>query len=241
MSDGFLLSHVVNQGDIAACQALLTESMVDPNAPNAAGESALHVAIRRCLPSLVELLLRFDANPGQPSDARCGAQTPLHLAAELDQNAALAMLLQFGADPNVVNAQRETPLHVAARLGHASSARMLIAHGASVLAEDGLGRSPLRLAEASARRSAAHAEIAAAIMVAIRDSQGAGAADALKVDHAAVAAAGGPVAAVAAGNATRLSGIPLLPSGQFMAEARQMDAAHIAWLNTVVKKEGKRK
>ncbi len=231
-SEGFLLSHVVNQGDVAAAQALLSEMGISPNEVNASGETALHVAIRRCLPAMAELLLRFGANAAQPSDVRCGAQTPLHLAAELDQCTILTMLLAFGADPSVRNAQRQTPLHVAALLGHVAAARVLVAHGADVSASDSLGRTPLSLAETAAKRSASHAEIAAALLAAIRDAYGASAAEAHGVDEAAVALAGGPIAVLGSGQSVKVSGVPILASTHFVAEARSEDATRIAWLQT---------
>lgn len=234
--EGFLLSHLVNQGDIAAVQALVTEAMVDVNAPTPAGESCLHIALRRCLPSMLELLLRLGADPRLASEERCGRQSPLHLAVELDQGAAIGLLLAFGADPNVTDAQGQAPLHVAARMGHVTSARMLIAHGANVAAEDGLGRTPLRLAEWAFKRSPAHAEIAEALYVALKDV---GVDGVSKVDEAAVAAAGGPIAVIAGGATCRVSGVDIKPAPAFMAEARQIEAAHVAW--TVTPAAGKRK
>ncbi len=246
--EGFLLSHVVNQGDIAATQALLSEAStlgIDVNTSlNPAGETPLFVAIRRCLPAMVELLLRFGADPQIATDARCGRQTPLHLATELDQCTAIALLLAFGADPNTLDAQRQTALHVAARMGHVSSARILVAHGTGLLAEDGLGRSALRLAEASAKCSAAHAEIAKLLLAAITDAHGKQFVEDknLKVDETANAAAGGPIAFLMAGQVVKSSGVPLLPASQFLQEARQVDAANIAWVNSsTISSIGKKK
>lgn len=238
-SEGLLLSHLVNQGDIAAVQALLTEAMVDVNSATPAGESCLHVALRRCLPSMVELLLRFGADPGMASLERCGKQAPLHLAVELDQGPSIAMLLSFGADPNKLDAQKQTPLHIAARMGHVTSARMLIAHGANIVAEDGLGRTPLKLAEWAMKRSDAHAEIAEALMAALKEVYPhGGVPDTVgRMDDAAVAAAGGPIAVIAGGQACRLSGVMVQPSSQFMSEARANEAARISWTQTAVRRK----
>lgn len=246
--EGFLLSHVVNQGDIAATQALLSEAStlgIDVNdSLNPAGETPLFVAIRRCLPAMIELLLRFGANPQIATDARCGKQTPLHLATELDQCATITMLLTFGADPNTLDAQKQTALHVAARMGHVSSARVLIAHGTNLLAEDGYGRTALRLAETSAKCSLAHAEIAKVLLAAITDAHGKQFVDEnnLKVDETANAAAGGPIAFLMSGQVVKSSGVPLLPASQFLQEARQIDAANIAWVNSsTISSIGKKK
>ena len=237
MSEGFLLSHVVNQGDLAACQALLNEGMVDVNAATPAGERCLHVAIRRGLSAMAELLLRFGADPRAASQPRCGQQTPLHLAVELDHGPCLQMLLAFGADPNAVDAQRQLPLHVAARLGHVASARVLVAHGSALADEDSLGRTPLRLAEASMKRSSGHAEIVTLLLSSIGSAHGAQALDALKVDAEAAAAAGGPLAALDAGHAIRVSGVPLLPPAAFAAESKHLDTTRIAWIHTVQRKK----
>lgn len=246
--ESFLLSHVVNQGDIAATQSLLSEASaigIDVNSINSSGETALFVAIRRCLPAMVELLLRFGADPQIASDERCGKQTPLHLATELDQCSTIAMLLSVGgANPNTVDAQKQTALHIACRLGHVSSARMLIAHGTNLLAEDSLGRSALRLAETSAKCSPAHAEITSVLLKAIADAHGTAYVEEnnLKVDETAVAAAGGPIALLAANQPVKVSGVPILPSGMFMQQARQVDQANIAWVNSsTISGQGKKK
>ena len=268
--EGFLLSHLVNQGDIPAVQALLSEGSalgIDVNTDlNPSGETALFVAIRRNLPAMVELLLRFEADPNIATDERCGKQTPLHLAAEFDQCTSMTMLLQFGANPNTVDAQKQTALHIAARMGHAASARILIAHGTNLLAEDLLGRSALRLAETSAKCSTAHAEIAKLLLASITDAYGNAFVEEnnLKVDDVAIAQAGGPIQMLMGGNSggggassagggsssssatanvsLKISGVPIQSSHLFMQQARQIDSSNIAWVtSSTISGAGKKK
>lgn len=54
-----------------------------------------------------------------------GSSTPLHLAASLNQTAAVRLLLQHGADAHSIDTNDQTPLQVALATGHTKVARML--------------------------------------------------------------------------------------------------------------------
>ena len=175
------------------------------------------------------------------------------------------MLLQFGANPNTVDAQKQTALHIAARMGHAASARILIAHGTNLLAEDLLGRSALRLAETSAKCSTAHAEIAKLLLASITDAYGNAFVEEnnLKVDDVAIAQAGGPIQMLMGGSgggasntnagagssssstanvSLKISGVPIQSSHLFMQQARQIDSSNIAWVtSSTISGAGKKK
>lgn len=72
----------------------------------------------------------------------------MHLACYARAHNALAVLTEFGADPNVVacNSSLETPLHSAVRSDDAEGVRILLAAGADQRFPDGAGRTPLQLA-----------------------------------------------------------------------------------------------
>ncbi len=73
--------------------------------------------------------------------------TPLHCATWKGHKAAVALLLEAGADVNAKNANSHwgnTPLHAAAHGNQRAIAEMLITHGADINAEFGPGRTPLR-------------------------------------------------------------------------------------------------
>lgn len=80
----------------------------------------------------------------------------MHLACYARAHSALAVLTEFGADPNVVacNSSLETPLHSAVRSDDAESVRILLAAGADPRFLDGAGRTPMQLAIETAAVSA---------------------------------------------------------------------------------------
>ena len=58
------------------------------------------------------------------------------------------LLLEWKADPNVVQAGGWTPLHQAAAHGREEIAKLLLEHGASLTAKSEDGRTPLEMARA---------------------------------------------------------------------------------------------
>lgn len=62
--------------------------------------------------------------------------TPLHLAAQNDHFAAVAMLLQLGCKVDGLGSSGATPLHRAAFSGAVASMRILLQHGASLFVKD---------------------------------------------------------------------------------------------------------
>ncbi len=112
-----------------ALAALLLENGADPNAAGA-GYTALHAAVLRDDPNLVEALLAYGANPnarllrGTPA-RRGGADfafnkhwlgaTPLWLAAGFHRPALIRALTAGGADPLLPSSDGTTPLMAAAQ------------------------------------------------------------------------------------------------------------------------------
>lgn len=160
---GFMLLHAVNQGDLAQCQMLLVECPLNINHRNAIGESCLHVAVTRGLVTMLELLLRYGADPNVTTLARCGSYTPLHIAARTNNPKIASILLLHNADPNIPDAVGKLPLHEAAINGYEALARLLLSHGSIASAEDHLGCTPLHHAKKN-RRDA----VALCIMAAIQ-------------------------------------------------------------------------
>ncbi len=56
------------------------------------------------------------------------------------------VLLDAGADPNVLMGNEQRPLHAAVKSGHPGIVKALISKGADIHSLDSLGRSPLVLA-----------------------------------------------------------------------------------------------
>jgi len=61
---------------------------------------------------------------------------PLHIAAANNQKEIAELLIEYGADIEVVNYSSETPLHIAARFNSKEVAELLIEKGANLNAED---------------------------------------------------------------------------------------------------------
>eukprot|EP00754_Rhynchopus_humris_P043753 Rhum_TRINITY_DN3502_c0_g1::Rhum_TRINITY_DN3502_c0_g1_i1::g.11037::m.11037 len=95
-----LLFHAVNQGDIQQCQCLIVEACADVNYRNTLGETALHVAVMRGLPSVTELLLASGADPNIAQYPSLGGRTPLHITTEKGFLRVAELLLDYSASPN---------------------------------------------------------------------------------------------------------------------------------------------
>jgi ankyrin repeat protein len=137
-----LLLHATQQGDPAMAQALLVESGANPSYRNALGETCLHVAAHRGVESVVDVLLRFGADPNVTMEPRYGGRTPLHVAVRQRHARLVVGFLDFGADANIADAFGKLPLHDAAALGDEACVRALLTRGSVASAMDQSGRTP---------------------------------------------------------------------------------------------------
>ena len=78
---------------------------------------------------LVDALLDAGADIEAPSP---DSWTPLHAAVSFGSRRALAVLIQRGANVNVIDAHGDSPLLTAAALGHFETVNQLLLHGASI-------------------------------------------------------------------------------------------------------------
>ncbi|CAB0036951.1 unnamed protein product [Trichogramma brassicae] len=97
----------------------LLEIGANPNVANDDGLTPMHIICKRCCnDGLRELFCQISDDMKQPVqlDARDKlGNTPLHLAALLNDYKSLEFLLKNGADPNAVNEEGLTPLHMIAK------------------------------------------------------------------------------------------------------------------------------
>lgn len=137
------------------------------------GKTALHYALEFCVNHThalaVEMLLKYGAKPNLDDYEKT---TPLHIAAKglkfntsillpdpeisrnsLSEKAAAALtsqavdlLLEYGASPNLANAEGETPLHCAAQAYNDKAISALLEIGAQPNSTDRWGNTPLHLA-----------------------------------------------------------------------------------------------
>ncbi|HVM63144.1 MAG TPA: ankyrin repeat domain-containing protein [Verrucomicrobiae bacterium] len=137
------------------------------------GRTALFWAVENLRKDVVEVLLRYKADPNIRDNTR---RTPLWYVTTSPMRAPFArqpdvkaqdaerrqaereiaeILLTHGADPNAKDLINQTPLHAAVVSGMTDIAELLIAHGADVNVRDVAGGTPLRLAETAGNKAIA--------------------------------------------------------------------------------------
>jgi ankyrin repeat protein len=100
----------------AAFDALLPPTTdVNARATNAQQVAALHSAVAVRDDAAVEKLLRAGADPNLPQQQ---GFRPLHTTAQHGDAVETALLVLFGADPEIANDAGETPVDLAKRAGH---------------------------------------------------------------------------------------------------------------------------
>lgn len=113
-------------GDAALVKRLLRAG-ADPNAKNGANATALMWAAPDA--DKMQLLLDAGADVNARSDDR---RTALVITAGIvGAGPALRLLLDYGADPSILNATDPSPLREAARVGDVEMSRVLVEYGAS--------------------------------------------------------------------------------------------------------------
>jgi uncharacterized protein len=166
---GHPLVEAVKSGDRAAVRALLGQR-TDVNAAEADGTTALHLAIQRDDPEMVDLLIAAGANAKAVN--RYGISA-MHVAATLGSAPILEKLLQAGASADTATPEGETALMAASRTGDAASVKLLVARGAPVEAtESWKGQTALMWAAAENNAAAMRILIEAGANVKARSKAG---------------------------------------------------------------------
>src|SRR5436190_13323219 len=122
------LVDATKRQDLAAVRTLLTRK-VDVNGQAADGSTALHWAVQRNNPQLVDALVRAGANA--KASTRYNVP-PLYFAALNGNTAIMERLIAAGADPNATAYEGQTMLMTAALSGRAEAVRLLLQRGAKV-------------------------------------------------------------------------------------------------------------
>ena len=138
--------HIATVNNHAEIASILIEAGADIHATNHKGYNMLHSAVAGAAPDALRLFLT------QKMDAELNAEdldgnTPLHFTCNIwiARYEEARMLLEAGANPNVINHKQETPLIIAAQVHENRSKyiRLLVEHGADICAEDSAGMTPL--------------------------------------------------------------------------------------------------
>ena len=126
----------------------LVERGIDPNANDAAGDSALTVAIRSDASNVAAFLI---AHPEVDPDRRNNAlETPMMLAAFRNRLDLVEKLIARGAQ---VNNTGWTALHYAASAGNVEIVKLLLEHAAYIDAESPNKTTPLMMAARGKHRA----------------------------------------------------------------------------------------
>ncbi|XP_043232564.1 transient receptor potential channel pyrexia-like [Amphibalanus amphitrite] len=131
---------------------LLLKHGAEPNEGNAFGTSALYQAVCARRLRCAERLLLGGALVNAHSLRQRHA--PLHAACADGDARLVALLLSFGADPDVLDYRHRTPLHAAAAGGFCDCLSLLLQSGTRVDVRDLRGLTPLGVARDAVCRSA---------------------------------------------------------------------------------------
>src|SRR5262245_20022704 len=130
-ADSAPVADAAQQGDRDAVRTLLKQA-ADVNGAQGDGMTALHWAAMKNDGELAQMLLFAGANVR--ATTRIGAYTPLLLAAQHGNAAAIDALVKGGADVNARTANGTTPLMFASASGSVDAVQALLDKGADVAA-----------------------------------------------------------------------------------------------------------
>lgn len=122
--------HFAVAGRAYEAVQFLISSIVDIDAEDGTGESALYQAAELGDERLVEMLLRAGADPDTMRNDADDPRAPLHVAVEELYIDVVKLLLYYGADVNTEDGDGSTPIHYAMRIGGVEMARLLMSYGA---------------------------------------------------------------------------------------------------------------
>lgn len=137
------MQTALRKGDLKAIDLLIEGSFpLDKKLFHGNSSTALHVAVDLKKPKVVELLLKSGANANEKNEQF--HETPLHLACNDGELAAVKLLLAAKADADLEDINGVTPLMTAAQApkNALTIVDALIAYGASV-SPNSNGRNPL--------------------------------------------------------------------------------------------------
>ena len=116
----------------------------DPNLPDEIGETPFHYALRHNEDTeVVRMLLGWGADPNLPT---AEGELPIVLATRLRDDAALEIMVDFGANIESVDRHGRSLLHHAVLEGNSTVAAKLINRGADVFKPDVIGETPAEIA-----------------------------------------------------------------------------------------------
>ncbi|CAH1388918.1 unnamed protein product [Nezara viridula] len=136
----FDIVKATQYGHLERCKELI-EGGYDVNEPDSETVTLLHWAAINNRQDII----RYYVSKGAVVDAVGGEllATPLHWATRQGHLGSVTLLIQYGADPMITDAEGCACIHVAAQFGHTSIVAYLIAKGVPVNCQDSTGMTPL--------------------------------------------------------------------------------------------------
>ncbi|XP_026857188.1 cyclin-dependent kinase 4 inhibitor C isoform X1 [Electrophorus electricus] len=145
--DANRLCTAAARGDLREIEMIL-QSNIDVNEKNIFGRTPLQVVKLGC-PCAAEALLLAQADPNLRDPI--GGLTITHDAARDGYVDTLQVLVNYGANVNLLDGGGNLPLHLAAREGHLDVVQFLIQHTTQPFQKNGAGLTPLELASVNNR------------------------------------------------------------------------------------------
>ena len=134
-----LLSVALGRCDREMVELLLRHG-APPDGPNA--EIPLTLALRATTPWFAERLLAAGAKADHPEPK---APSPMYAAVLIGSRGAVRLLMDHGADPNLVDSVGTTPLALAASVGDFALAELMLGRGGDPFVADVNGGTPANL------------------------------------------------------------------------------------------------
>lgn len=148
-SPTFELLQALKKGDMYGIKTNALKG-ANVNARNDDGEPALLIAAGMRQAGVVKFLIEQGAHVNAASSK--DKETPLMRAVEQADRTSVAVLLYYGADPDIGDSLGETPLMKAARLGHKDLIELLIEANADLHLGDNTGLTALDYAKRARKR-----------------------------------------------------------------------------------------
>uniref|UniRef100_A0A8C1JWC8 Ankyrin repeat and SOCS box containing 2a, tandem duplicate 1 n=1 Tax=Cyprinus carpio TaxID=7962 RepID=A0A8C1JWC8_CYPCA len=124
------IAKAILEGDVGSVRLLVKQPWCNLLKPNKDGWMPLHEAAYYGQDQCIKILLK--AQPGMINQRTLKEQTALMIAVVNEHLACVECLLEKGADPDIINKDRETSLYKACEKENPAMVAMLLNYGASV-------------------------------------------------------------------------------------------------------------
>ncbi|XP_068160257.1 transient receptor potential cation channel subfamily A member 1b isoform X2 [Antennarius striatus] len=138
--------ELADKGDLALLENLVKKSPEVLSEKDECDASPLHHAAAGGYITLIQFITTV-MDPQELNSCDEQGDTPLHWAVEKNKAESCRVLLDLGANPNILNKALLSPLHVAISLGHNNLVELLLSYSATDSNLEGdLGNTPVMLA-----------------------------------------------------------------------------------------------